>query len=301
MFDQASALREVVKASSLRQFEELQSQHQPVAIAITSGKGGVGKTNIVANLAVSLANSGKRVLILDADFGLANIDVLFGLAPKNNLGDFVFGEKSLEEIVIQGPSGVRIIPATSGIEKMTALTPNQQIKLVRGISQLASQTDYLFIDTAAGISSNVINFLLASGLVIVVTTPEPTAIVDAYLMVKILAHRESQKSVFILVNNVSGRDEANSVFRQIDKVSNRFLSKNLQLLGFVEKDKNLTEAVGHQMPVVNMAPQTAAARCLMTIARKLEQICNERKKEQKISLSWDELFEPSDHYSSPIH
>jgi flagellar biosynthesis protein FlhG len=301
MFDQASTLREVVKAASLAQLDGDLSVHQPVAVAITSGKGGVGKTNIVANLAVALANMGKRVLILDADFGLANIDVLFGLAPRHNLGDVVFGEKSLEEIVIEGPSGVKIIPATSGIEQMTALTPAQQTKLVRSMSQLGHRTDYLLIDTAAGISSNVIHLLLASGLVIVVTAPEPTAMVDAYLMVKILTHRESQKKIYILVNNVASRDEAQSVFRQIDKVSNRFLSKQVELLGFVEKDKNLVEAVSHQMPVVNMVPDTPAARCLTNIARKLDQICNQKRREQRVSLSWDELFEPATSCADPTH
>jgi flagellar biosynthesis protein FlhG len=256
----------------------------------------VGKTNVVANLAVALAKMGKRVLILDADFGLANIDVLFGLAPKHNMGDFVFGDKALEDIVIEGPNGVKILPATSGIEQMTALTPDQQLKLVRGIMALGANTDYLLIDTAAGISSNVISFLLAAGLVIVVTEPEPTAIVDAYLMVKILAHRESAKKIYILVNNVVGRDEANSVFRQIDKVSNRFLNKQVELLGFVERDKNLMEAVAQQMPVVNMAPNTPAARCLTSIARKLNQICNRKKEEQRVSMSWEELFEPANPY-----
>jgi flagellar biosynthesis protein FlhG len=287
MFDQASTLREVVRASSLQQLD-VPAGHQPVAIAITSGKGGVGKTNVVANLAVALAKMGKRVLILDADFGLANIDVLLGLAPKHNMGDFVFGDKALEEIVIEGPNGVKILPATSGIEQMTALTPEQQLKLVRGITALGEHTDYLLIDTAAGISSNVINFLLAAGLVIVVTEPEPTAIVDAYLMVKILAHRESAKKIYILVNNVVGRDEANSVFRQINK--------QVELLGFVERDKNLVEAVGQQMPVVNMAPNTPAARCLTSIARKLVQICNRKKEEQRVSMSWGELFEPASPY-----
>jgi flagellar biosynthesis protein FlhG len=295
MYDQASTLREVVRASSLQRLDE-QIGHQPVAIAITSGKGGVGKTNVVANLAVALAKMGKRVLILDADFGLANIDVLFGLAPKHNMGDFVFGDKALEEIVIEGPNGVKILPATSGIEQMTALTPEQQLKLVRGITALGEHTDYLLIDTAAGISSNVISFLLAAGLVIVVTEPEPTAIVDAYLMVKILAHREAAKKIYILVNNVVGRDEANSVFRQIDKVSNRFLNKQVELLGFVERDKNLMEAVAQQMPVVNMAPNTPAARCLTSIARKLNQLCNRKKEEQRVSMSWEELFEPANPY-----
>lgn len=300
MLDQASTLREVIKTSSENELGLPSWGRQPVAIAITSGKGGVGKTNVVANLAVSLANMGKRVLILDADFGLANIDVLFGMAPKRNLGDFVFGVTPLEEIVVEGPSGVKIIPATSGIEQMTALTREQQNKLIRGICQLGTETDYLLIDTAAGISANVIHFLLAAGLVIVVTAPEPTAIVDAYLMVKILAHRESQKRVFLLVNSVSGRDEANYVFRQIDKVSNRFLKKPVELLGFIERDKNMLEAVARQMPVVNMAPQTPAARCLTNIARKLDQICSQRKAEQNISFSWDELFRPEDPYTEPI-
>jgi flagellar biosynthesis protein FlhG len=156
--------------------------------------------------------------------------------------------------------------------------------------------DYLLIDTAAGISSNVISFLLAAGLVIVVTEPEPTAIVDAYLMVKIMAHRESAKKIYILVNNVVGRDEANSVFRQIDKVSNRFLNKQVELLGFVERDKNLMEAVGNLMPVVNLAPNTPAARCLTSIARKLNQICARKKEEHRVSMSWEELFEPVSPY-----
>ncbi len=296
MLDQATTLREVIKAASLPE-DGLSVGHQPVAIAITSGKGGVGKTNVVANLAVALAKMGKRVMILDADFGLASIDVLFGLAPRHNLSDFVFGDMPLEEIVIDGPNGVRIIPAASGLEQMTALTPEQQLKLVRGICRMGEQTDYLLIDTAAGISSNVINFLLAAGIVIVVTEPEPTAIVDAYLMVKILAHRESQKRVYILVNNVAGRDEANNAFRQIDKVSNRFLSKQVELLGFVERDKNVAEAVGMQMPVVNMAPGTAASRCLTSLARKLDQICNRKRHEQQVSMSWEELFEPASPYA----
>lgn len=296
MYDQASTLRDVVRASALQQLDA-SAVHQPVAIAITSGKGGVGKTNVVANLAVALAKMGKRVLILDADFGLANIDVLFGLAPKHNMGDFVFGDKALEQIVIEGPNGVKILPATSGIEQMTALTPEQQLKLVRGITALGEHTDYLLIDTAAGISSNVISFLLAAGLVIVVTEPEPTAIVDAYLMVKILAHRESAKRIYILVNNVVGRDEANSVFRQIDKVSIRFLNKQVELLGFIERDKNLMEAVGQQMPVVNMAPNAPAARSLTSIAHKLIQICNRKNEEHRVSMSWEELFEPPSPYT----
>ncbi len=294
MYDQAFVLREAVRVSGLEPSGiPVPGGHQPVAIAITSGKGGVGKTNVVANLAVSLANMGKRVLVLDADFGMANIDVLLGLAPRYNLSDFLYGDKALEEIVVDGPSGIRIIPASSGIERMTALTADQQVKLIRGLSQLGADTDYLLIDTAAGISSNVINLLLAAGVVIVVTAPDPTAIVDAYLVVKILAHRESHKKVYILVNSVVDRREAQSVFRQIDAASRRFLDKPLELFGYIERDPNVIEAVRNQLPVVNMLPEASASRCLTNLAKKLHQEFGNHKTEAG-GLAWNVLFGPAD-------
>jgi flagellar biosynthesis protein FlhG len=291
MLDQASELRGIANDPSRVVIHHNFSAHQPVAIAITSGKGGVGKTNVVANLAVSLSRMGKRVTILDADFGLANIDVLLGLTPKHNLKDFIYGSLDLEDILIQGPGGVRIIPASSGIEQMAELTPTQQRKLIRGVASLGAETDYLLIDTGAGISKNVINFLLASGLVIVVTTPEPTAIVDAYLIVKILSHREPGKRLAILVNNVSGPDEAQSTFRQVDIAARRFLSKPLELLGFVEKDKNVLEAVRQQGPIVNLYPQSVASKCIKVVARKLDRQCTAMKREESAGLSWSALFD----------
>jgi len=265
--------------------------HQPVAIAITSGKGGVGKTNVVVNLAVSLAGMKKRVTILDANFGLANIDVLLGLAPKYNLKDYVFGDLEMEDIVVDGPAGIRIIPASCGVEQMADLTLDQQRKVIRGISSLAPETDYLLIDTGAGISRDVINFLLASGLVIVVTTPEPTSIVDAYLVVKILAHREPGKRVLILVNSVTGTVEAQNAFRQIDSAARKFLNKPLELLGFIERDKNVTEAVRQQAPVSSLYPQSAASRCIRTVARRLDRQCDSLKLQSVAGLSWNSLFE----------
>jgi len=291
MLDQASLLREVANQSS-RGIDHIPiREHQPVAVAITSGKGGVGKPNVVANLAVSLAGLGRSVMILDADFGLANVDLLFGIAPRHNLGDFVFGRTSLEDIIVEGPSGVKIIPASAGIEQMTALTREQQLRLVRGLTQLGAQTDYLLIDTAAGISGNVIQFLLAAGVVIVVTAPEPTAIVDAYLVVKILAHRESRKRVSILVNSVSGSQEALSVFEQINAVSQRFLSKPLEFFGFIEKDSHILQAVRQQAPCVTMFPGSTASRSINRLAKKLHQQCQTMKQQSDMSLSWNALFE----------
>ncbi len=291
MLDQASVLREVANHSSHAMNAIGVADCQPVAIAITSGKGGVGKSNVVANLAISLAGLGKSVMILDADFGLANIDLLFGIAPRHNLRDFVFGRTSLEDIIVEVPGGVKIIPASSGIEQMAALTSEQQLRLIRGLSQLGTLTDYLLIDTAAGISGNVVQFLLAAGIVIVVTAPEPTAIVDAYLVIKILAHRESQKRVSILVNSVSGRDEALSVFEQINAVSRRFLSKPVELLGFIERDSHVTQAVRQQAPWVTMFPGSTASRSVNRLAKRLHQQCEAMKHQKDMSLSWRALFE----------
>jgi flagellar biosynthesis protein FlhG len=290
MLDQASALR-TIAGYSIRVPERQRSSHAPVAIAITSGKGGVGKTNVVANLAVALARMKKRVTILDADFGLANIDVLLGLAPRHNLRDFMFGDLRLEDIVVEGPEGIRIIPASSGTERMAELNEEQQRKLIHAMSDLGADTDYLLIDTAAGISSNVINFLMASGLVVVVTTPEPTAIVDAYLVIKILSRREPGKHVSLLVNSVFGADEARNVFDQIDRAARRFLDKSINLLGFIERDGNVMEAVRQQEPVTTLYPQSAASACIKTVARSLDRQCVALKKQRDIGLSWQELFE----------
>ncbi|PYS40921.1 MAG: hypothetical protein DMG14_09090 [Acidobacteria bacterium] len=290
MFDQASMLRDVARRASAEASNRTLLEHQPAAIAITSGKGGVGKTNVVANLAVALANMGKRVMVLDADFGLANIDVLLGLAPKHNLKDFIHGDLELEDLLLDGPDGVRIIPASSGIEQMASLTVEQQSKLIRGLSGLGRHVDYLLIDTAAGISANVINFLLAAGIVMVVTTPEPTAMVDAYLMVKILAHRESRKRVSLLVNSVSGKEEAIKVCRQIDVVSRRFLSRPLELFGFIEKDRNVAEAVRHQAPFIKMFPNSIASKRMNVLARKLHSYCEERRSTDELDVWWDSLF-----------
>jgi len=289
MINQASGLRDMVQKYRGNDIAP-GGRKLPAAIAITSGKGGVGKTNVVANLAVSLANMGKRVLILDADFGLANVDVLLGLTPKHNVRDFIYGQSTLEDLVVDGPDGVRILPASSGVEQLASLSAEQQLKLIRGLSQLSEDFDYLLIDTAAGISPNVINFLLAAGLVLVITTPEPTAIVDAYLMVKILAHHESRKRVSILVNSVTDKEEAQQVHHQIDLVSRQFLSRPLELFGFIEKDRNVGEAVRFQTPFVKLFPNSVASKRMNVLARKLDSYCNRARSVNEMNVWWDSLF-----------
>jgi flagellar biosynthesis protein FlhG len=238
-------------------------------LAVTSGKGGVGKTNVVINLAVSLARLGHRVGILDADFGLGNIDVMLGLTPTLHLGHFLSGERPLEDIIIEGPLGVQIIPAGTGIRALTALTAGQWTKLAGVIKRVALHLDFLLIDTAAGISDNVVELLLLSERVIVVTSFEPTAVVDAYAMVKILTAAAPSKDVGIVVNAARDSDESGLVFRQLDIASSRFLHRGLRYYGFVVHDPAIREAVLVQRPIVDHLPQSPASRCFRILASRI--------------------------------
>lgn len=257
-------------------------------IAVTSGKGGVGKTNVVANLAFSLSEMGRKVVVLDADFGLANIDVLLGLAPRFHLGHVLFGNKTLEEIMVQGPRGIRIIPASSGLQKLAELTDAQRHFLVRSFSLLDVDSDFFLIDTAAGISGNVIHLLLAAQEVIVVSAPEPTAIVDAYAVVKILLSEDRAKNIRILINSAKSEGEAQEVFRQINSVVTRFLDRELAYLGHIERDSHVAQAVRSQTLVTHSFPKAPASRCFRTLAQTL---AGEPARLEPInSLVWERLL-----------
>ena len=235
-------------------------------IAVTSGKGGVGKTNVVANLAVSLSELGKKVVVLDADFGLANIDVLLGLTPRFHLGHVLFGNKTLTEIMVQGPKGIRIIPASSGLQRLSELTQAQRDQLVESFADLDTDTDYFLVDTAAGISTNVIHFLMAAHEVIVVRAPEPTDIVDAYATIKIILAADPEKQVRVLINSVQNESEAREVFTQINTVVKRFLNCEVSFFGHVERDGHVRRAVRSQVLVTHLFPNAPASRCFRNLA-----------------------------------
>jgi flagellar biosynthesis protein FlhG len=238
-------------------------------IAITSGKGGVGKTNVVINLASSLARRGFRVGVLDADFGLGNIDVMLGLTPAFHLGHVLSGEKRLADIMVEGPLGIRIIPASSGVRALTALTPGQWSTLTGLISQLSESLDYLLIDTAAGISDNVVELLRAADRTIVVTSYDPAAIVDAYALIKVLTSTRAQGDLGVVVSAARDSDEANLVFRQLDMASSRFLNRALRYYGSIVSDPAVRESILAQRPVVDHRPQSKASRCFRMLASKL--------------------------------
>jgi flagellar biosynthesis protein FlhG len=257
-------------------------------VAVTSGKGGVGKTNIVANLAVSLSEMGKKVVVLDADFGLANIDVLLGLAPRFHLGHVLFGSKTLTEVMVQGPNGIRIIPASSGLQRLSELTLAQRSFLVESFSHLDADTDYFLIDTAAGISRNVIHFLLASEEVIVVSVPEPTAIVDAYAVIKVILMEDPSKTIRVLINSSENATEAREVFRQINSVVKRFLNREVAFLGHVDRDPHVPQAVRSQVLVTHRFPDAPASRCIRSLAASILQ--QEAVPSIPDNMAWEKLL-----------
>lgn len=238
-------------------------------IAITSGKGGVGKTNVVINLAASLARLGHRVGVIDADFGLGNVDVLLGLSPAFHLGHVLSGEKTIEQITVLGPLGIRIIPAGSGIRALTRFGREQWTRFEAVVREISAGLDYLLIDTAAGISDNVVELLLMAERVLVVTSFEPAAVVDAYAVIKILTGMAPGKDISVVVNASRDGDEAGLVFRQLDVASSRFLNRRLRYLGFVVQDPAVRDAVLGQRPVVNHLPQAPASRCFRVLASRL--------------------------------
>lgn len=260
----------------------------PKILAVTSGKGGVGKTNIVANLAFSLSELGKKVVILDADFGLANIDVLLGLTPRFHLGHVLFGNKALSEIIVQGPKGIRIIPASSGLQRLSELTSEQKNFLVSSFSRLDSDTDFFLIDTAAGISRNVIHFLLSAHEVIVVSAPEPTAIVDAYAVIKIILAEDHNKPIHLLINSVERAEEAQRIFCQINSVVKRFLGREVAYLGHVSRDPHILQAVRNQVLVTSKFPNAPASSCFRELAAYIAKENNSPV--TKDVLVWDKLL-----------
>lgn len=238
-------------------------------IAVTSGKGGVGKTNIAANLAFFLSRMGKRTLILDADTGLANIDVILGLTPEYNLYHVLKGEKSFSEAIVKGPGGIMILPASSGITEMAELSAGHKLTLLDGVNDLGGRIDFMFVDTAAGISGNVLYFNAAAKEIIVVVSPEPTSLTDAYALIKVLYQRHAKKRFRLIVNMVKSKAEAKEVYDRLSRATDHFLNLAVHYLGYVVSDEKVTESVRRQKAFAELYPGSPAGRCLREIAEKL--------------------------------
>lgn len=253
--DQASSLRKMNQPSLTK------------VIAVTGGKGGVGKTNITLNTAISMAKLGKRVLVLDADLGLANVDVMLGLRVVKNLSHVLSGECTLDEILVEGPHGIKIAPATSGTQSMTELTPAEHAGLIRAFSELRTPVDVLIVDTAAGISGMVLSFARASQDVLVVVCNEPTSLTDAYALMKLLNRDHGVFRFKIVANMVRNVREGQELFAKLSKVTSRFLDVALELVATIPYDENIRKAVRKQKAIVEAFPNSPASVAVMNLAR----------------------------------
>ncbi len=260
-------------------------------ISVTSGKGGVGKTNVVANLAQALSQAGKRVLILDADLGLANMDVLLGLNPRYTIQHVLRGEKRLEEIMVDAPGGFKVLPSASGIQELTELDQSQRLLLLDELDTLQDRIDMLLIDTAAGISANVMYFNFAAMEKIVVITNEPTSLTDAYALIKVLSSKYRQKKFKILVNEARDEAQAGAIFRHLSQVVDKFLgSTSMDYLGWIPYDPCIPRAVRKQQTVLALYPDSPASKKFVTIAKKLADSMDHLDFEGDIKFFWQRLL-----------
>ncbi|MBR5317920.1 MAG: MinD/ParA family protein [Lachnospiraceae bacterium] len=265
--DQAEQLRNIIKAS--------QGPQRPLArvITVTSGKGGVGKSNVSINLALQFRKMGQRVIILDADFGLANIEIMFGTVPKHNLCDLIYKGKNIKDIITWGAGDVGFISGGSGIVGMSNLSRDYLVYIIQNLAQLDAIADVIIIDTGAGISDAVLEFLVASGEIILVTTPEPTSITDSYSLLKALNRHprfsKEASQIKVVANRVNRLAEGASLFAKLELVVNRYLKLPISYLGAIPWDNQLAEAVMQQKPVSLSNPNAKSTIAFESIAAKL--------------------------------
>ncbi len=257
-YDQAAGLR-------------LMSISKPVkVIAVTGGKGGVGKTNVSVNLATYLSSMGHNVMMLDADLGLANIDVMLGLKVHKNIQHVLSGECDLKDVIVEGPHGLKIVPAASGMQKMAELSTAEHVGIIRAFSDIGQNLDYLIVDTSAGISDNVVSFTRASQDVLLVVCDEPTSITDAYALMKVLNRDYDVQRFKIVANMVRTPQEGREIFAKLSSVAEKFLNVMLDYQGSIPYDENVRKAIKKQKPLIELFPRSPAAIAIKSLGKKVE-------------------------------
>ena len=281
--DQAQQLRNIIKQQNMQQ------QHLARVITVTSGKGGVGKSNMSVNMAIQLSRLGKKVIILDADFGLANVEVMLGTRPKYNMADMIFGGKDIRDVICKGPENIGFISGGSGIKELSNLSKDQISWIINMMCGLDSLADIIIIDTGAGISDAVIDMVLASSEVLLVTTPEPTSITDAYALLKTInktpRFNAENTRIRMIGNRTLNMSDGYDLYNKLNSVVERFLNMKMEYLGAVPFDVNLTKAVMRQQPVSIAYPNTPAVKSIKAMAKTLIDMEQSETKSVRTGLS----------------
>lgn len=259
MADQAQPLRDAVR----------DTRGRARVIAVTSGKGGVGKTSTSVNLGIALAQSGMRVVVLDADLGLANVEVLLGLNSLYNLQHVIQGERNMREILVQGPGGIYVVPGSSGIARLADLGATARARVLEGLADLQDAADIILIDTMAGIGQNVVAFAAAADEVLLVTTPEPSSIVDCYAMIKTIYQMRNDAVLRLVINMAASEQQAKAVAAKLSRVAQQYLGRSLSCLGHIPRDPHVSQAVMQTTPFLVRYPRSAASKCVEDLAARL--------------------------------
>lgn len=281
--DQAEKLRSIINSLNGINVNQDGTQEEATVrkrarvITVTSGKGGVGKTNFSINMAILLSEFGLRVVIIDADFGLANIDVILGVMPEFTLLDVIKDNKEIAEILTQGPNNVKFISGGSGVEELIKLEKWQLDKFMEKMTQLDELADIIIVDTGAGLSENVLSFVVAADEVILITTPEPTSITDAYALIKMVSRMDKNKVLKVVINRAEDNDEAQQILKKLIFAAEKFLSYKIEPLGFILNDDNVSKAVKQQQPFILGYPKSTASRYMREITNKLAESYKDEK------------------------
>jgi len=291
MEDQATTLRTIASTASAIKLmsRSTQNSKQRRCLAITGGKGGVGKSNLAVNLAIELGALGNQVGLLDADFGLANVDLLCGVSPKFHLGHVVAGLKNLNDVMLELADNVKLIPGGSGVEELANFSLASRPQIFAQVRAMEEELNFMLVDTAAGIAENVSGVLSSASEVIIVVTPEPTSIVDAYATIKVILRHSPGKPISVVINNIIGIGDAEQIFQSISAAVRGFLDHHVEFLGMIPHDLQVQEAVREQVPVVQYAPNSPASRAIRLIAKQLNKQIRDTSNPSKVQSFWDML------------